>query len=109
MLSIPRPLRLPHQPPKQNHLYKVIYVRHAKVASSTVLDYFGLCNDELKGGRPSCWSGGGFERGFLCMAQIPGCAPAALPSLLPLAMRSHATTPRIRNASQAACTTGRWI
>lgn len=47
------PPRLPHQPPNlQNHLYKVIYVRHAKVASSTVLDYFGLCNDELKGGRP---------------------------------------------------------
>lgn len=27
----------------------MIYVRHAKVASSTVLDYFGLCTDETKG------------------------------------------------------------
>lgn len=92
----------------QNHMYKVIYLRQPKVASSSTLEYFGLCSPERSeetGGLPGQLCGGGLHAMPSCLQQKVACMLRLQPAHWPL--HSQARTcqaPGPRHAQPGCCT-----
>ena len=78
----------------QNHMYKIIYLRHAKIASTSMLNYFGQCSPDR-----SEETGGPLARGcaavgcMLCLPAPKACMHAAIAAGIPAASPAGARVP----------------
>ena len=72
----------------QNHFARVLYLRHAKAGSSSVLHWFGFCNEDRRSGR-------GESRGCACLWQSQRAGAAT-------AKQWHSCIP-------AGCASSRWF